>query len=79
MKHPFCVQTPQVKVDPWGLLSVFDLTTYALILASILVAVALFILLSWHSSLVSQAGLDKIAPTVPNGQGKFQILTESFS
>ena len=70
MKHPSCVQTPQVKVDPWGLLSVFDLTTYALILASILVAVALFILLSWHSSLVSQAGLDKIAPTV---HGKFNF------
>ena len=48
----------------------FDLTTYALILASILVAVALFILLSWHSSLVSQAGLDKIAPT---GHGKFNF------
>ena len=42
-----------MKVDPWGLLSVFDLTTYALILASILVAVVLFILLSWRSSLVS--------------------------
>ena len=46
---------PEVKVDPWGLLTIFDVTTYVLIGVSILLVCLLFILLSVHRSLAEHS------------------------
>ena len=49
----FCVQTPKAKVDPWGLITVFDMDTYILIVSSIVFVCLLFIFLTWLQGLVS--------------------------
>ena len=46
---------PEVKVDPWGLLTIFDVTTYVLIGVSILLVCLLFIVLSVHRSLAEHS------------------------
>ena len=46
---------PEVKVDPWGLLTIFDVTTYVLIGVSILLVCLLFITLSVHRSLAEHS------------------------
>ena len=46
---------PQVKVDPWGLLTIFDVTTYILIGVTILIVCLLFIILSFRRSLAEHS------------------------